>query len=70
MAGGINGSWAKVVENIEAISKLTYVTVGVVLTPENIDACKTDSFLAFLPFTITLILAGSWYDKYYFINYF
>jgi molybdenum cofactor biosynthesis enzyme MoaA len=37
MAGGINGSWAKVVENIEAISKLTYVTVGVVLTPENID---------------------------------
>ena len=37
MAGGIKGSWAKVVENIEAISKLTYVTVGVVLTPENID---------------------------------
>ena len=34
MAGEIKGSWAKVVENIEAISKLTYVTVGVVLTPE------------------------------------
>jgi len=33
------------------------------LTPEFIDACKTDSFLAFLPFTITLILAGSWYDN-------
>lgn len=37
MAGGINGSWNKVVKNIEEISKLTYVTVGVVLTPENID---------------------------------
>ncbi|MDD5006499.1 MAG: radical SAM protein [Candidatus Omnitrophica bacterium] len=37
MSGGINGSWEKVVKNIEIISKLTYVTVGVVLTPENID---------------------------------
>ena len=37
MAGNINGSWSKVVENIRAISKLTYVTVGVVLTPDNID---------------------------------
>lgn len=37
MAGKINGSWNIVVKNIEAISKLTYVTVGVVLTPENID---------------------------------
>lgn len=37
MAGGIKDSWNKVVENIEILSKLTYVTVGVVLTPENID---------------------------------
>ena len=37
MAGGIKDSWFKVVDNIKAISKLTYVTVGVVLTPENID---------------------------------
>jgi molybdenum cofactor biosynthesis enzyme MoaA len=36
MSGKI-GSWEKVVENIKEISKLTYVTVGVVLTPENID---------------------------------
>lgn len=36
MAGGINGSWVKVVENIKVISKLTYVTVGIVLTPDNI----------------------------------
>lgn len=37
MAGGINGSWEKVVENIKNISQITYVTVGVVLTPENIE---------------------------------
>ena len=37
MAGNKKGSWDKVVKNIEAISKLTYVTVGVVLTPDNID---------------------------------
>lgn len=37
MAGGVIGSWDKVVQNIREISKLTYVTVGVVLTPENID---------------------------------
>lgn len=37
MAGDVKGSWNKVVENIKNISKLCYVTVGVVLTPENID---------------------------------
>jgi molybdenum cofactor biosynthesis enzyme MoaA len=38
MAGGVKGSWDIVVRNIAAISKLTYVTVGVVLTPDNIDS--------------------------------
>jgi len=37
MAGYVKGSWEKVVKNIELISKLTYVTVGVVLAPENIN---------------------------------
>ena len=37
MSGGVKGSWDKVISNIEEISKLTYVTVGVVLTPDNID---------------------------------
>lgn len=36
MAGGILGSWHKVVDNIKWISKETYVTVGVVLEPENV----------------------------------
>lgn len=33
---GVLGSFSTVVENIQEISKLTYVTVGVVLTPENV----------------------------------
>lgn len=37
MSGGIKGSWEIVVNNIKEISKYTYVTVGVVLIPENID---------------------------------
>lgn len=37
LAGGVKGSWEKVVENIRKISEKTYVTVGVVLTPENVD---------------------------------
>ena len=36
MAGNIFGAWSKVVENIKWISKETYVTVGVVLEPENV----------------------------------
>jgi molybdenum cofactor biosynthesis enzyme MoaA len=37
MSGGVKGSWGTVIENIRKISKETYVTVGVVLTPDNID---------------------------------
>lgn len=37
MAGGVKGSWEIVVKNIEEISKLTYVTVGVVLNEMNVD---------------------------------
>ena len=36
MAGGIKGSWDIVIGNIRELSKLTYVTVGVVLTPDNV----------------------------------
>lgn len=37
LSGDVKGSWNIVVNNIKEISKLTYVTVGVVLTPANID---------------------------------
>lgn len=36
MAGGVKDSWVKVTANIKELSKLTYVTVGIVLTPENV----------------------------------
>jgi len=35
-AGDVSGSWEKVVSNIRELSKLTYVTVGVVLTEDNL----------------------------------
>ena len=37
MAGYIDGAWDIVVKNIEILSKLIYVSVGVVLSPDNID---------------------------------
>ena len=39
MSGGIYGSWQKVTTNIQKISKLTYTTVGVVVTEENLSEC-------------------------------
>lgn len=35
MSGGVKGAWNKVIENIKYLSSKTYVTVGIVLTPEN-----------------------------------
>ena len=40
MAGGRKGSFKRVVRAIEELSKLTYVTVGIVLTPDNKDAAE------------------------------
>jgi MoaA/NifB/PqqE/SkfB family radical SAM enzyme len=37
MAGGVKGAFYKVIANIAALSKLVYVTVGVVLTDDNAD---------------------------------
>ena len=37
MSGGVKGSWDIVVNNIKEMSKLTYVTVGVVLNELNVD---------------------------------
>ena len=35
MAGGVRGSWERVIDNIRALSARTYVTVGIVVTDEN-----------------------------------
>lgn len=62
MAGNIKDSWNKVVENIELISKLTYVTVGVVLSPENVDkTIETITFAHNLGVSdIRIISAAQW----------
>lgn len=39
MSGGVKGSWNKVTENIKALSKITYVTVGMVFDERNIGEC-------------------------------
>jgi len=36
---GTKGSWPKVIENIRNLSKITYTTVGMVFTEDNIDQC-------------------------------
>jgi len=41
MAGGIEGAWEHVIENIKALAKLTYVTVGVVVTEETVTELKS-----------------------------
>lgn len=35
MSGGVKGSWIKVIENIKSLSRLTYVTVGMVFSQQN-----------------------------------
>lgn len=37
MAGGIKGAFEIIINSIRELSKLTYVTVGIVLTPDNIN---------------------------------
>lgn len=64
MAGGVKGSWNIVVKNIEEISKLTYVTVGVVLTPDNIDkTIDTIKFAHELGVSDIRIISSAQYNK-------
>ena len=37
MCGGIDGAWEKVIQNIKDISKICYVTLGMVFTEDSID---------------------------------
>lgn len=46
MSGGVVGAWNIVVENIKALSKISYVTVGMVFDEHNIDSCKESVLFA------------------------
>ena len=41
-AGGIKGSWQKVVDNIKLLSERVYTTVGMVFTEDTVDRCVED----------------------------
>jgi hypothetical protein len=43
---GIKGAWKKVTRNIEELSRLTSVTVGMVFTEDNIDQCVENVMFA------------------------
>lgn len=43
---GVSGKWRRVVNNIKALSALTYVTVGMVFNEINIDSCVQDVLFA------------------------
>ncbi len=64
MSGGVKGSWDIVVKNIEEISKLTYVTVGVVLNEMNIDSTiDTIKFAVSLGVSDIRIISAAQYNK-------
>jgi molybdenum cofactor biosynthesis enzyme MoaA len=64
MSGGIKDSWYKVCANIDGISKLTYVTVGVVLTPDNIDrTIETIKFAHILGVADIRIISAAQYNE-------
>lgn len=64
MAGNKKGSWKKVIKNIERLSKLTYVTVGVVLTEENVQkTIDTIRFADKLGVSDIRIISAAQYNK-------
>lgn len=64
MSGGIKGSWDIVVKNIEELSKLTYVTVGIVLTPDNVQSTiDTIKFADKLGVSDIRVIPAAQYDK-------
>lgn len=63
MAGGIVGSWEKVIQNIKEIAKLTYVTLGCVVTEETVGELKeTIEFAASLGVADIRIISSAQYN--------
>lgn len=64
MAGNIPGAWEKVIENIRELSKITYVTVGVVFTDENVfDAHNTVRLADSLGVSDIRVIPAAQYNK-------
>ena len=64
MAGGVNLVWDNLVNNIKELSKLTYVTVGVVVTEENVNELeKIIRFADSLGVSDIRIISSAQYNK-------
>ena len=64
LAGTSNGTWDKVVKNIEAISKFCYVTVGMVFTEKNIgQAIESINFAHSLGVQDIRIISAAQFNK-------
>jgi len=64
MCGGITGMWEKVVDNIKELSKLTYVSLGMVFTKDTIrDAVETIEFGHSLGVSDIRIISASQEDQ-------
>ena len=64
MVGGVDGVWDKVVENIRRLSQLTYVSVGMVFTEENIGTCIDDvMFVHTLGVSDIRVIPSAQYNK-------
>lgn len=64
MCGGMGGMWERTVNNIKELSKLTYVSLGVVFTKDNInDAKDIVEFAHLLHPTDIRIISAAQYNK-------
>ena len=64
MTGGIKGALDKVVSNIRGISKFSYVTVGIVFTPSNIEhACEVIEFADSLGVADIRVISSAQYNS-------
>jgi len=64
MSGGVKGAWDKVVSNIKALSKISYVSIGMVFTEVNIDQCvESVRFVADLGVSDIRIIPSAQYNK-------
>lgn len=64
MTGGIKGSWLKASQAIKELSRLAYVTVGIVFTEENVDEVSdTVNFIESLGPSDIRIIPSAQYNK-------
>jgi molybdenum cofactor biosynthesis enzyme MoaA len=64
MSGGVSGSWNKVIDNIQKLSKITYTTVGIVVTDETVGQLpETIKFASSLGVSDIRIISAAQYNK-------